>query len=118
MKDNLHAVRLEAFLAAQAELERSGKIESLNDWCTKAGLRWSTVGEFMSGRTQVMSDRTYAKLAAAAGTTVAKLKGEPETVEMDAEDLEFFRVFKKLSKDEKRREIRAIRARLGDDDQQ
>lgn len=76
MSDILSDQRRVAFRQALDRLIAAGSIANLNDWCTKAGLQWSTVGEFLSGRTRVPSDRTYAKLAAVVGCTVSELKGE------------------------------------------
>jgi uncharacterized protein YjiS (DUF1127 family) len=117
MSDDLSNRRREAFLKVQEELEIAGKIDNLNDWCEKAGLRWSTVGDFLSGRTRVPSDRTYNRLAAAVGISVAKLKGEPEAVTLTDLQRRFLAALEKLSDEQRRAELRALEARTAKPDE-
>jgi len=49
---------------------------SLNAWCKRAAVSESTVRGFLASRTESLNDKTYQKLAAAAGVTVPELLGE------------------------------------------
>lgn len=115
MSDDLRERRLAAFQKAQKELEAGGAIASLNDWCVKAGVGWSTVNDFLIGKTSVMSDRTYAKLASAAGWSVQRLKGEPEPIKLTDEEREFIELLRSLDPADRRKELRSLRARIDDE---
>ncbi|MCG5239554.1 hypothetical protein MCW82_07200 [Azospirillum doebereinerae] len=72
----------EALVAACAELQASGLVNSMYDWCKKAGLKSdATVRNFMNGRSRSLSIETYATLAAFAKRPIASLLGEvaPQT---------------------------------------
>lgn len=74
----MHAARWAAFDAVLQSLIEDGAVTSLNDWCKRAGVSWSTVGEFKAGRTVELTDRTLRKMAAAVGVSVARLRGDQE----------------------------------------
>ena len=49
---------------------------TVNGWATSAGLRESTLRNFLNGDSESMSDRSYELLAAARGVPVSVLRGE------------------------------------------
>ena len=76
--------RRDAFERALEALLREGKFTSLNDWCKKAGVGFNTPSDFRKGLSDTMTDRTYRKLAEAAGVSVSFLLGEaPRLSEAD-----------------------------------
>lgn len=57
---------------------------TVNGWTTLAGLRESTLRNFLNGDSQSLSDRSYELLAAVRGDPVSKLRGEkPERIAHD-----------------------------------
>lgn len=105
MPDDLRETRLAAFETALQELIDNGVVTSLNDWVKKARVGWSTVNEFRTGDTGLMSDRTYFKLATAVGWSVARLKGEPEADDAahEAEIAEIMKIYDGLNEERRAR---------------
>lgn len=108
--------RRKAFQGALDALIASGHFTSLNDWCKKASVGFNTPSDFLKGLSMSMTDRTYRKLADAAGVSVGFLLGETPLVTSD--DIELINDLRDLDPEERgdlvellRRRARAARER-------
>ncbi|KAA5603001.1 hypothetical protein F1188_20160 [Roseospira marina] len=52
-------------------------------WCGSAGLNESTIRSFLSGKSQSLSDRTYARLEAGSGIPSAVWRGDDQPLDED-----------------------------------
>lgn len=102
MTDELRDQRLAAFQSALDELMREGVVANINDWRKKAKVGWSTINDFLIGETQVMSDRTYIKLANAVSVSDDWLKGKgPRHTKSTTANQRFERVVGRLTEGQK-----------------
>lgn len=101
--------RRRAFQRALDGFVASGKFSSLNDWCKKAGVGFNTPSDFLKGLSMSMTDRTYRKLADAAGVTVSYLLGEESLV--TEEDRQLIDDLRALDPEERRDLLELLRRR-------
>jgi len=52
-------------------------------WCANAGLNESTIRSFLAGKSQSLSDRTYARLEAGSGIPAAVWRGDDQPLDED-----------------------------------